>query len=501
MSTNNQNIENESKEAELTASSPQVPARVILSVVAAGIMSFCGVVVETAMNITFPTLMKEFGIGTATVQWITSGYLLMLAIIMPTTSFLNRRFTLRRQFAAASFLFLLGTVLCGTAPGFSLILIGRLLQGIGTGIALPLMYYIVLTQVPRERRGTMMGISSLIPAAAPAVGPSLGGLIVESLGWRMIFASLVPVLIAAMVIGFLCIRNNPETEDRKSVTFDLTGWILLAISFACLIITLSSMGTHAFLSFRVLGLLVLFLAAMLLFLRHSAHMTEKSPSASPLIRIEVFRHRRFNCALAAFVLMQFNCLGIGFLLPNYAQIVLGKSALSAGCILLPGCAFAAVFAPAAGRIYDRFGPRLPLLTGAFCMLLSVLLLTLIFFRHPSAAVMTVVYVFFAFGQTNSVGNGMSNGMGALPAELSADGNAVFNTLQQLFGALGTAVVSVITAKYQAVQGLSAGIQSGARTSLILLLVLGILLVLSMFGALPHTARGKSAECTQQSSTL
>ena len=478
--------------AEPRIAAPHIPAYVILSVVAAGIMSFCGVVVETAMNITFPALMKEFGIGTATVQWITSGYLLMLAVIMPTSSFLNRRFSLRRQFGAASTLFLLGTILCGIAPGFAPMLIGRLLQGIGTGIALPLMYNIVLTQVPPARRGTMMGIASLIPAAAPAVGPSLGGLIVESMGWRMIFALLAPVLVAAMLIGFFCIHNNQDKAIKPSAVFDIPGWILLALSFSCLIVMLSNFGTHRFFSVNVLGLLILFLAALLLFVLHTLRLAGRSSAASPLIRLEVFQSRRFNCALIAFVLMQFNCLGIGFLLPNYAQIVLGENALAAGCILLPGCAFAAVFAPAAGRLYDRFGARLPLLNGAFCMLLSVSLFTGVFFRHPSVVVVTVIYIFFAFGQTNCVGNGMSNGMNALPAKLSADGNAVFNTMQQLFGALGTAVISVITAKYQAVQGLASGIAAGARTSFIVMLALGIILVLAMFGALPHTAP-KAAE--------
>lgn len=474
--------------AEDAPSSPRIPLRVILSVVAAGIMSFCGVVVETAMNITFPTLMKEFGIGTATVQWITSGYLLMLAVIMPTSSFLNRRVSLRRQFITASILFLLGTILCGTAPGFPMMLAGRLLQGVGTGIALPLMYNIVLTQVPAERRGTMMGIASLIPAAAPAVGPSLGGLIVENLGWRMIFASLVPVLIAAMLIGFLCIRNNPAAENDSSTTFDRLGWILLAFSFTCLIVMLSRLGDQSFFSVQILGLLILFAAALLLFIRHSRRLEESDSTGSPLIRMSVFRYRRFRFALLAFVLMQFDCLGIGFLLPNFSQIVLGQGALTAGCILLPGCLIGAVLAPFVGRVYDRFGARLPLLTGAFSILLSVLLLTVLFFHTPSVAAMTAAYIFFAFGQTNCVGNGMSNGMSALPEEFSADGNAVFNTLQQLFGALGTAVVSVITAKYQAVYGLARGIQDGARMSFLVMLALGVILVLSMFLALPQAKR-------------
>ena len=162
----------------------KVDARLILSIIAVGIMSFSGVVVETAMNVTFPTLMQEFQIGTSTVQWITTGYLLVLAIIIPASSYLKRRFTTKALFITAISLFIAGTLLSAAAPVFALLLLGRLIQGVGTGLALPLMFNIVLEQVPVQKLGLMMGIASLITAMAPAVGPSLGGMIVSNFGWR-----------------------------------------------------------------------------------------------------------------------------------------------------------------------------------------------------------------------------------------------------------------------------------------------------------------------------
>ena len=158
----------------------KIDAKLILSIIAAGIMSFSGVVVETAMNVTFPTLMKEFNIDTSTVQWITTGYLLVLACIIPASSYLKKRFTTKSLFVTAICLFIIGTVMAAAAPVFSLLLAGRLIQGIGTGIALPLMFNIVLEQVPEERLGLMMGIASLITAMAPAVGPSVVSTIVAS---------------------------------------------------------------------------------------------------------------------------------------------------------------------------------------------------------------------------------------------------------------------------------------------------------------------------------
>lgn len=164
----------------------KLDAKLILSILAAGIMSFSGVVVETAMNVTFPTLMAEFQVGTATVQWITTGYLLVLAMIIPASSWLKRRFPAKKLFLTAISLFLAGTVLAAAAPAFFWLLLGRLIQGVGTGIALPMMFNIVLEQVPYPKMGFMMGIASLITAVAPAVGPSLGGMIVSRYGWRMI---------------------------------------------------------------------------------------------------------------------------------------------------------------------------------------------------------------------------------------------------------------------------------------------------------------------------
>ena len=184
----------------------RLDARLVLAVVAVGIMSFAGVVVETAMNIAFPALMKEFGVSTSTVQWITTGYLLVLAAIMPISSFLNRRLRTRTLFALAMAAFLAGTVMCAAAPHFTVLILGRLVQGVGTGIALPLMFNMVLEQVPFERLGTMMGVATLITAIAPAVGPSLGGYLIGAFGWRSIFIVLLPFLVIAGVLGVLAIQ-------------------------------------------------------------------------------------------------------------------------------------------------------------------------------------------------------------------------------------------------------------------------------------------------------
>ena len=218
----------------------RLDARLVLAVVAVGIMSFAGVVVETAMNIAFPALMEEFGVSTSTVQWITTGYLLVLAAIMPISSFLNRRFRTRALFALAMAAFLAGTIMCAAAPHFTVLILGRLIQGVGTGIALPLMFNMVLEQVPFERLGTMMGVATLITAIAPAVGPSLGGYLIGAFGWRSIFLVLLPFLAVAGVLGVLAIRQ--ATRPQADATFSPLQFLVMAAGFTALVLATNAAG-------------------------------------------------------------------------------------------------------------------------------------------------------------------------------------------------------------------------------------------------------------------
>ena len=302
--------------------------KLILSVIAAGLMSFTGVVVATAMNVTFPTLMKQFDVDIAVVQWITTGYLLMLSIIIPLSSFLKKRFRMKQLFLFANIVFIIATIMCMIAPSFMVLLLGRLLQGVGAGIALPLMFNIVLEQAPFDKMGFMMGIASLIAAIAPAVGPSFGGLIVNTLGWRMIFAFLLPLLLLSTGFGIYAIRQSSATEP---VSFDIPGYLMLIIGFICFILAINSASSEGWLSARVILLFLVCLTALFLFVRHTNRIEK------PLINLSIFQKSTFTFSVLYLILLQFVCLGIGFLLPNYSQLVMGENALTAGCILLPGC--------------------------------------------------------------------------------------------------------------------------------------------------------------------
>lgn len=453
----------------------RIDAKLIMSIIATGLMSFSGVVVETAMNVTFPSLMNEFNVGTSTVQWITTGYLLVLSIIIPASSWLKRRFTTKHLFVTAIILFIIGTVMCAAAPVFSLLLLGRIIQGIGTGIALPLMFNIVLEQVPYDKMGLMMGTASLITAIAPAVGPSLGGMIVNSLGWRMIFVVLLPLLILAFFMGAAGIRQVSTTEK---IGFNVKDFFFLAAGFACFIFGINHASDSGWLSVPVILMLVIAVLALAVFCRRSRE------SDSPLIRLQVFKCAPFTLSVAAIVSVQFICLGAGFLIPNYAQLVLNENAFTAGCLLLPGCILGACTTPIGGRLLDRFGAKLPIPLGNIFIIISTCLFAL--FLHSAGIVAIIIfYVLFAFGQSFSMGTNMTNGLSYLPDELSSDGNAVINTLQQLSGAVGTCVVSTIVASAQASYdsdtALTAGTLAGTQIAFIVLFGVSVFMLCCVLG--------------------
>ncbi|WP_318531351.1 MFS transporter [Levilactobacillus suantsaii] len=202
----------------MTTKTDRISPRVIGAVLATGLMSLSGVIVETAMNITFPTLMREFDITTGTVQWMTTLYLLIVACIVPISSYLKRRFPMKGLFVTANLLFIAGIIVDACAPSFAFLLTGRAIQAFGTGIALPLMFNIILEQVPLSRLGLMTGVGTLVTAIGPAIGPTYGGILITALNWRYIFWILVPFLVVAFFVGVNTIRQvTPTRTVRPSI--------------------------------------------------------------------------------------------------------------------------------------------------------------------------------------------------------------------------------------------------------------------------------------------
>lgn len=455
----------------------KIPFKVILAVIATGLMSFCGVIVETSMNISFPTLMKEFNVTTSTVQWMTTIYLLVVAIIVPLSSFLKKNFKTKSLFLCANLLFILGLVIDAIAPIFPILLLGRTIQGLGTGIALPLMFNIILENVPTSKIGLMMGIGTLITAVAPAVGPTFGGLVISGLGWRYIFVILVPILIISFFLG---IKNIEQKSQIQKTAFDLLSLIYLIFTFAGLIYGFSNMSNFNLLialSF-IIGILGLI-----------GFVTRSRKIEHPLINISILKNLKFSGHVLSFFLFQVLSLGFAFILPNYIQLINSQSATIAGMAVLPAGVVGAIFAPLGGKILDKFGARLPILFGVTFADISLLVFTLLS-RNLSTTVIVWVYILYMCGMGMSSGNIMTDGLNLLPDKNQADGNAVFNTLQQFAGATGTSIVSAIIALSQSNHSLSTKVSTaiGTQHAFIILLIIGLINLFILYKAIPSNTQ-------------
>ncbi|TPR19289.1 MFS transporter [Apilactobacillus timberlakei] len=422
----------------------RISTNVLLAIIAVGVMTFSGVTVETSMNIAFPTLISEFHIGLNVVQWITTIYLLVLSSVIPLSKFLKERFKTSNLFICASILFLIGLIVDAMAPAFIFLLIGRLIQGIGTGIALPLMFNIILENVPKSRLGFMMGFGSLITAAASAVGPTFGGVIVNTLGWRYIFIILIPILILAFILGIMSVPKLPQSKLSNN-KFDVFSFILIFLTFAGLIFGISNISSKPLLNISVILPVLIGIIALTIFIKIQNRKEE------PILNVKILKNMAYSKYVIAFFINQLIILGLSFIVPNYVQIINHSSSSIAGLILLPGAVVGAIISPFSGSLLDRFGAKKPILTGIGAIIVSLIYLTVTSY-NLSDTIFTIFYTIIMIGIGLSYGNIMTKGLDYLANDIKADGNAILTTVQQFAGAIGTVIVSTIITKITAISG-------------------------------------------------
>lgn len=458
----------------------KIPKHVLAAIFATGILSFSGVIIETSMNIAFPTLMKEFDLTTNTVQWLTSIYLLTISIIVPLSANLKTRFKTKSLFIVANLLYLSGLIIGACAPNFEFLLLGRIVEGLGTGIALPLMFNIIMEQVPKSRVGVMMGVGNMITGIAPALGPTFGGLVVTHLGWRWIFYIMIPFILISLVLGIVGIKQKSELREVK---FDLLSIVLIAVFFIGMILGFSNLSTGNYLALDCLGAIVIALISLGLLIYRSRKIND------PILDLSLFKNKFFAAHAVGFFLIQIISLGNAFLLPNYIQLVNGNSALIAGLVVLPAGFAGAFLAPFGGSLLDRYGARRPILIGSSFMLLELLIFT-IFTSHLSNLLILFVYIFYMGGMGMMMGCVMTDALDHLEKSEVTQGNAILNTLQEFAGAVGTSTTAAFVAFAQRSAGSKGAIPTahGTHLAYIFLLVL-VLIIIAIF--LKFTQANKS----------
>lgn len=439
-----------------------------MSILAAGLLSLMGILVETSLNVTYVTLTKQLHVNLATIQWLTTGYLLVVTMMMVASAHLTKKYPVKNLFVFAISCFAVGTVILGVSNSFSIMLLGRIIQGMSTGLSVPLMFHLIMSSVPRQKLATYTGLAAMIIALTPALGPTYGGLLTSLWSWRMIFWLLMPLIIIVFLIGVFNLTLQPVSPDDQ---FDFIGFIILSAILLLLDLAFSQAGKFGFMSGHFWGLLLLELVLGLIFYQYDRH------SQRHLIDFSIFKHPIVSWHLLGYFLLQFTNIGLSFVIPQVAQFALGKSASAAGMMLLPGALLGAIVAPLAGRAMDKLGSPIPIVIGHVIFVLGALI-DVIFSQRLTALIIVLAYVVLRLGFNLVFGNTITDASLQVSPKQRADINAAFNMSQQYAGSFGTGVLAAIIGVYQLRPGkLAVTTTQGATVVYWLLLVLAIIALL------------------------
>ncbi|MFD6439290.1 MDR family MFS transporter [Peribacillus sp. NPDC060186] len=402
------------------------------------IAGFIGLFSETALNMALGDLIQEFNVSPSTVQWLTTGYLLTLGILVPVSGLLIQWFNTRQLFIASMVFSILGTLIAAIAPGFGILMLARVIQAIGTGLLLPLMFNTILVIFPIHKRGATMGLMGLVIMFAPAIGPTVSGLIIENLTWHFIFWVSLPFFVIALLFGLKYMQNVSTITKPK---IDVPSIVLSTIGFGGIVYGFSIVGEKGWGSAIVLSTIIVGLIALFLFTVRQFNMEK------PMIDLRVFKYPMFTLGLITVFITFMVIMSSMILLPLYLQTGLALAAFSAGLVLLPGGVLNGFMSPITGRIFDKFGPRGLVIPGFIIMI--AMLWTLSNVTTETSIIMVILmHTFLMIGVSMVMMPAQTNGLNQLPKNLYPDGTALMNTLQQVSGAIGTTVAITIMSASQ-----------------------------------------------------
>lgn len=454
------------------ATTPKAPpsAGVVIALLVSS--AFVMILNETIMSVALPVLIVDLDIAARTAQWLTSGFLLTMAVVIPMSGSLLQRFPVRTIFVAAMSLFSAGTLISALAPGFPVLLAGRIVQACGTAVMVPLLMTTVMKLIPADRRGQTMGTISIVIAVAPAVGPTLSGFILGSLNWRWTFWIVLPIALAAFAAGLVWLRVADEREQPTPI--DTLSVPLSAIAFAGLVFGLSELGGHGGQGIPAWIPLTVGAVAMVLF---GVRQIQLQRIDRAFLDLSPFTYRRFSVSVALVVIGFMGLFGAIIMIPLYVQDVLGKSALIAGLTSLPGGLLMGVAGPLVGRVYDRHGARRLVVPGSIMLFLALCGFAMLSATTPIwelIVLQTIMMVGLAMMFTPL----MTDALGVLPDRLYSHGSAIMTTLQQVAGAAGTALFITVMAKASASGG--APDMPGVHAAFVAAAIIGAVAVVTAF---------------------
>lgn len=405
---------------------------VMVGVLLAG--TLLAVLNQTLLSPALPAIMESLGVDATTVQWLTSGYSLVEAVIIPLSAFLIGRFSTRQLFITGFVVFTLGSLAAALAPNFWVLLLGRVLQAACTGMVMPMVFTVILLVFPREKRGTAMGAIGLIIGFAPAIGPSVAGLLVDSVGWRWLFGIVTILSVLVIVLSIALLRNY---GDFKRTSFDKLSVLLSSIGLVCLLYGLSTFASSE--NLLVTGaLIVIGLVFVGLFVRRQFKLPV------PMLKVDILKTRKYAIAVIIIVIVQAALMGTGVITPLYIQGVCGYSATMSGVAMLPGAVIGAFMGLVSGRLFDRFGVRKVVIPGCAVALAGGISLTLLGVGTDFVFIM-LAYTVLTIGLQFTMTPLNTWGVNSLSNDVLQHAQGLSNTLNQVAASLGTAMLVSISA--------------------------------------------------------
>ncbi|QXE19705.1 MDR family MFS transporter [Clostridium sp. 001] len=436
---------------------------------------------ETLLNMSLKNLMVQFSISANTVQWLSTGYMLIMGIAIPVSALLIQSFTTRQLFLTSVTIFLVGTIISGFSTAFSILLVGRLIQAIGTGILIPNIVNTLLIINPIEKRGKALGIFNLVMFCAPAIGPTLSGLIIQSLTWRWLFFIILPFSVISLALGYKYVENVTELTKPP---IDLLSIVLSTIGFGGFIYGVSNIGSSY--TYLIAAPIIISCIALAIFVLRQLHMSE------PMLDMHPFKESMFSLGCILMIIMHMINFATMLILPMFLEGALGLAAFTAGLLMLPGGFINGIISPISGHLYDKFGPKALIIPGYAISTITFFLLSRFVSMSITIPVIIVLHCLslIAVGLINTPIQ--TNSLNQLSPKYYPHGTAIMNTLQQIAGAFGTSLFVAIMSASQKKYLFAAGNPSNAKSQALSLVfgvkhaftietfVLVIALILSLF---------------------
>jgi DHA2 family lincomycin resistance protein-like MFS transporter len=399
------------------------------------VATFVVILNETIMANAIPRLATDFSVSLRTAQWLTTAFMLAMAIVIPVTGWFLQRVTTRQAFALAMIVFCTGTLIAAVAPWFWLLIVGRVVQASGTAVMMPLLMTTLMSVVPESDRGRVMGNVTLAMSVAPALGPAVSGVILQSLSWRWMFGIVLPL---AAIIGVLGLRRMRNVGERTTASVDVVSVLMAALGFGPVVYGLSLLGAPS----APVNPWVLIGGGAVIVVLFVVRQLQLQRIGAPLLDLRTLKHRTYTLSLLLMVFAFMGFLGSMILVPLYLQNARGLSVLETGLMMMPGGLAMGLLGPRVGRIFDAHGGRVLVIPGSVGVVAALAVFSQINLHTPYWLILAAHIVLMS-SLAAVFTPVFTLGLGSVPPQLYSHASSLLGALQQVAGAVGTAISIVV----------------------------------------------------------